>query len=176
MFEVYTNGSLKNAGSAGIVSDAATYFLMLDLCISIGVYGLAFSILAELQTVALSLECVLSSCFLVLHLNSQAAIDVCVLKVALAVPDFHNQCWIKRRHIVNLIRDKNLMVSWIKIKSYSGVYNNDKTDAAASVTAGSPFFLPVDVYEHFLVAKNTTISDNVCYFVRNIFRSVCHAW
>ncbi|KAG9298858.1 hypothetical protein G9A89_015879 [Geosiphon pyriformis] len=40
--------------------------------------------MAELQAVALFLECVLSFCFLDLYFDSQAAINTCILEVALA--------------------------------------------------------------------------------------------
>ncbi|KAG9302831.1 hypothetical protein G9A89_009608 [Geosiphon pyriformis] len=60
-FEVYTDGSLKRAGSANVTCGATAYFLALDLSVGVVVYGLLSSTLAELQTVALFLECVPSS-------------------------------------------------------------------------------------------------------------------
>ncbi|KAG9291575.1 hypothetical protein G9A89_021994 [Geosiphon pyriformis] len=77
-FEVYTNGSLKGAGFVDITCGAAAYFLALDLSVRVVVYGLLSSTLAELQAIALFLECVLSSCKLVLHIDSQAVIDSCL--------------------------------------------------------------------------------------------------
>ncbi|KAG9296576.1 hypothetical protein G9A89_015168 [Geosiphon pyriformis] len=55
-FEVYTDGSLKNAGSAEVVGDVATYFSALDLSVGVVVRDLFSSTMAKLQTVALSLE------------------------------------------------------------------------------------------------------------------------
>ncbi|KAG9305285.1 hypothetical protein G9A89_007780 [Geosiphon pyriformis] len=77
-FEIYTDGSLKNAGSAGVMCGATAYFLALDMGIGVKVRGLLFSIMAELQAIVLALECVLSSCSLNVYLDSQAAIDACV--------------------------------------------------------------------------------------------------
>ncbi|KAG9304509.1 hypothetical protein G9A89_020073 [Geosiphon pyriformis] len=55
-FEVYTDGSLKNAGSTEVIYRAAAYFLVLDMG------GLLSSTMAELQAVALALEYVPFSC------------------------------------------------------------------------------------------------------------------
>ncbi|KAG9304592.1 hypothetical protein G9A89_020156 [Geosiphon pyriformis] len=144
-FEIYTDGSLKNTGFADIISGTATYFLALNISVGIRVYGLGSSTMAELQTVALFLECVLLSCTLVLHLNSQAVIDT---------------------YMFEMLLNKDLIVNWVKIKDYSGVGSNIKVDATTSMAAGSSFFLPVE---------NTVVFSNVCYFIRNIFRSVCCA-
>ncbi|KAG9292939.1 hypothetical protein G9A89_016301 [Geosiphon pyriformis] len=83
-FEVYTNSSLKNAGFASVTNETTTYFSALDISIGIGVYDLLFSTMAKLQTVGLFLECVLSFCKIVLHLNSQAAINACMFEMLFA--------------------------------------------------------------------------------------------
>ncbi|KAG9298322.1 hypothetical protein G9A89_002810 [Geosiphon pyriformis] len=144
-FEVFMDGSLKNFGSAGIVSGTAAYFLALDLSVGIAVQGFLSSTMAELQAVVLSLECVPSSNTVVVHLNSQTAIDA------------------------------YFSVSWVKIKSHSGVSGNVEADLAAGAISGSPFSLLAGVCKHFLVAEDTPVSGNACYFVRNIFYSVCCA-
>ncbi|KAG9303861.1 hypothetical protein G9A89_005771 [Geosiphon pyriformis] len=90
LFEVYTDGLLKNAGSAGIVGSVAVYFLALDMCIGVKICGLVSFTMTELQAVALFLKCVLSFCFVVLHFDSQVAIDACMPEVLFAVPDFCN--------------------------------------------------------------------------------------
>ncbi|KAG9290923.1 hypothetical protein G9A89_011073 [Geosiphon pyriformis] len=89
-FEVFTDGSLRNAGSAEVTCGVATYFLVLDKSIGVTVCGLLSSTIAKLQAVALSLECIPSSSTVVLYLDSQAAIDACVSEMSLATPDFHN--------------------------------------------------------------------------------------
>ncbi|KAG9300611.1 hypothetical protein G9A89_005211 [Geosiphon pyriformis] len=159
-FEVFTDRALKNTGSAEVICGATAYFLVLDK--SIG-------------AVTLALECVPSSSTVVLHLDSQAAIDACVSEMSLVTPDFHNQCWLKRHYIFNLVRDKDLNVSWVKIKGHFGIPGNVEADLAAGAASESPFSLCANVREHFLVAEGVTVSGNACYFVRNIFRSVCSA-
>ncbi|KAG9299375.1 hypothetical protein G9A89_014023 [Geosiphon pyriformis] len=161
-FEVYTNGSLRNAGSVDVACGAAAYFPVLDK--SVGVVA-----------VALALECVLSSCQVILHTDSQAAIDVCLSKLSCTMPDFRNRCWLKRCHIFNLVREKDLEVVWVKVKGHSGISGNVKTDLAAGKAARSPFFLLTRVHKHYLVADNTAISSNACHFVRNIFQSINRA-
>ncbi|KAG9295731.1 hypothetical protein G9A89_001748 [Geosiphon pyriformis] len=86
------DGLLKDTGSAGIASSAAAYFPALNMCVGLGVHGLVSSTITKLQAVTLSLKCVLFFCFLVVYLDSQAAISACVLKIAFATPDFHNPC------------------------------------------------------------------------------------
>ncbi|KAG9297127.1 hypothetical protein G9A89_019408 [Geosiphon pyriformis] len=176
-FEVFTDGSLRNAGSAEVACGAAAYFLVLDMSIGVAVRGLLSSTMAELQAVALALECVLSSSTVVLRLDSQAAIDACVSKMSLVASDFRNQCWLERRHIFNLVRDKDLSVSWVKMKGHSGILGNVRADLAAEAASGSPFSLCANVREHFLVAEGVAVSGNAHHFVRNIFRSIrCACW
>ncbi|KAG9295234.1 hypothetical protein G9A89_000057 [Geosiphon pyriformis] len=174
-FEVFTDGSLKNAGSAEIACGAAAYFPVLDKSISVTVRGLLSSTMAELQAVALALECVPSSSTVVLHLDSQAAINTCVSEMSLVVSDFRNQCWLERRHIFNLVRDKDLSVSWVKVKGHSGIPGNVRADLAVGAASGSLFSLCANVREHFLVAESIAVSGNARHFVRNIFRSICCA-
>ncbi|KAG9305774.1 hypothetical protein G9A89_001062 [Geosiphon pyriformis] len=173
--DVYTDGSLKSAGSSSVVSGAAAYFSALDVGVGVGVCGLLSSILSELQAVALALECISSSYLVVLHLDSQAAIDTCMSELAFVVPNFCNHCWIERRHIVNLIRNKDLAVSWVKVKGHSGVPGNDQADALAGKTADSPISLLSGVCKCFLLAEGTAVLGNACHFVRDVFKSVCHA-
>ncbi|KAG9291853.1 hypothetical protein G9A89_012138 [Geosiphon pyriformis] len=141
-FEVYTDRSLRNAGLVDAACGAAAYFLVLDRSVGVVIGGLLFSTLTELQAVVLALECVPFSCQVILHTDSQAAINVCLSELSCTMPDFHNQCWLKRRHIFNLVRKKDLEVVWVKVKSHSGV----------------------SVHEHYLVAENTAISGNACHF------------
>ncbi|KAG9307135.1 hypothetical protein G9A89_016963 [Geosiphon pyriformis] len=130
-FDVYTNGLLKFADSSSVISRATAYFPALDSGVSIGIHGLLSSTLLELQAVALALKCIPLSCAVVLHLNSQAAINAYVSKLAFAV----------------------------KVKGHSGVSGNDRTDMLAGEAAGSSFSLLARVHECFLVAEGTTISE-----------------
>ncbi|KAG9299844.1 hypothetical protein G9A89_003388 [Geosiphon pyriformis] len=160
-FEVYTDGSLKNIGSAEI----AAYFPALDLSISVVIWGLLLSIMAKLQAVALSFECVPSSSTVVLHLDSQAAIDTCVSEMSLTTSNFHNQYWLERHHIFNLVKNKDLNMSWVKVKGHSRILGNMRANLAAGAASGSLFSLLANVCKHFLVAKGTAVSGNACYFV-----------
>ncbi|KAG9295724.1 hypothetical protein G9A89_001741 [Geosiphon pyriformis] len=96
MFDVNTQAYayefLKCAGSAEVTSGAAAYFLAADADIRIRMAGLLSSTLTELQAVGLALECVSSLCLVVLYLDSQAAIDVCISEASVTMLDFHNQC------------------------------------------------------------------------------------
>ncbi|KAG9307633.1 hypothetical protein G9A89_023198 [Geosiphon pyriformis] len=137
--------------------------------------GLLSSTLAELQAIALALKCVPFFCTVVLYTDSQAVIDACVSEMSSVVPDFHAPSWIKRCYIFNLIYEKNINVKWIKIRSYSGIYGNEKTNAAAGDATCSQFSLSVGVQECFLVAENMVVSNNAQHFVRNLYRFVCYA-
>ncbi|KAG9292710.1 hypothetical protein G9A89_008298 [Geosiphon pyriformis] len=134
-FEVYTDRSLRNAGSVNAACGAAAYFPVLDRSVGVVVGGLLSSTLAELQAVALALECVPSSCRVILHTDSQAAIDICLSELSCAMPDFHNWCWLKRCHIFNLVRKKDLKVVWTKVKDHSGVSDNVKANLVAEDAA-----------------------------------------
>ncbi|KAG9294984.1 hypothetical protein G9A89_017778 [Geosiphon pyriformis] len=175
-FEAYTNGSLKRAGTADVSSSAAVYFPALGLGVGVKVCGLLSSTMAELQAVALALECVSSSSSVVLYFDSQAAINVCIFEMLLKVPDFRNHYWIERRHVFDLIRDKDLSVNWIKIKDHAGVLGNMEVNRFARETACSFFVLPIRIWVRFLVADDTVVSSNACHFVRNVFRSICYAY
>ncbi|KAG9293615.1 hypothetical protein G9A89_005618 [Geosiphon pyriformis] len=174
-FEVFTNGLLKKAGSAGVTSRAAAYFLVLDLCIGVLVHGLVFSTIAKLQTVALFLEYVSFFSIVFVYFNSQTAINAYLAELSSAVSDFHNLCWIERCHIFNLIRKKYLNVAWVKVKRHLGVSGNVMADLMVGVAVCSLFSLLAGVCKHFLVAEDTPVSGNAHYFVRNIFWSVCCA-
>ncbi|KAG9299354.1 hypothetical protein G9A89_014002 [Geosiphon pyriformis] len=154
------NGSLKNLGSTDVTSSAAVYFPAVNFSLGVRVQGLLSSTLAELQAVALVLECVPSSCTVALYIDSQAAIDACMSKMFSAVPDFHTPCWVKKHYIFNLIHKKDISVKWIKIKSHSGICGNVKTNTAASNTMCSWFSLPVGVQKHFLVTEGMVVFGN----------------
>ncbi|KAG9302605.1 hypothetical protein G9A89_007309 [Geosiphon pyriformis] len=175
LFDVYMDDSLKFAGSANVVSSVAVYFSVLDMRIDIGVYGLLFFTMTELQTVALSLECVPSFSSVVLYLDNQTAINACMSEVSCNFPDFHNQYWIERRHISNLIKNKDLFVYWVKVKSHSGIPSNMRANVLTGEVTGSFFMLLAEVHKHFLMAENSVVFGNACYFVRNIFCFICYA-
>ncbi|KAG9298209.1 hypothetical protein G9A89_002697 [Geosiphon pyriformis] len=146
------------------------------MSISIRVDGLLSSTMAELQAIALSLECVPFSCMVIVHANSQAAIDACISEMLLSVPDFCSFCWLERYWIFDLVCEKDLSVYWVKVKGHFGVVGNVKANAAAGDAVFSHLFLPVGVQKCFLVAENTPVSGNTRHFVRGLYKFVCHAW
>ncbi|KAG9288372.1 hypothetical protein G9A89_021403 [Geosiphon pyriformis] len=68
-------GSLNGLGTIDMKAGAAVFFEAINLGLSVGVSGLVFSTLAELQAIALTLECVLSFRVVDLFLDSQMALD-----------------------------------------------------------------------------------------------------
>ncbi|KAG9295519.1 hypothetical protein G9A89_013548, partial [Geosiphon pyriformis] len=86
--EVYTDGFLKSAGSAKMTCGAVAYFPATNVSIGIRVFGLLSSTLAELQTIALALECVPASCNVALYSDSQSVINACVSETSLTMSDF----------------------------------------------------------------------------------------
>ncbi|KAG9301790.1 hypothetical protein G9A89_003337 [Geosiphon pyriformis] len=149
-FSDLCNGLLKNFGFFIVAGSAAVYFSTINHSIGIRVRGLMSSTLAELQTVALALKCV----------PSFTVIDVCVSKLSYLVPNFQVLCWMEKCYIFNLIRKKDLSMSWVKVKDYSGVCGNIKANAAVGI---------------LLIAENIVMSGNTHYFIRDMFRSVCWA-
>ncbi|KAG9290892.1 hypothetical protein G9A89_011042 [Geosiphon pyriformis] len=164
LHEVFTDGSLKNFGSADVVSSVAAFFPVIDMNIDIRVDRLLSSTMAKLQAIALSLECVPSFCMVIVYADSQAAIDVCVFEMSLSIPDFHFSCWLERRRIFDLVHKKDLSVHWIKVKGHSEIVGNVRADATAGDAVFSCLFLPVSVQECFLVAENTPVSGNTHHF------------
>ncbi|KAG9298236.1 hypothetical protein G9A89_002724 [Geosiphon pyriformis] len=74
---VYTDGSLKNLGTTGYRTGAATFFKNINLGLDVGVSDLMSSTLAELQTIALALKCVPAFSSVQLFSNSQSVLDAC---------------------------------------------------------------------------------------------------
>ncbi|KAG9304321.1 hypothetical protein G9A89_019883 [Geosiphon pyriformis] len=169
---VYTDGSLRNLGMVSCKAGTAAFFEDISLDLGVGVSGLMSSTLAELQAIALALECIFSSSLVCLFSDSQFALDACKLKLGLLHPDFRSQCWIKYWHIVNLIHRQNLRVSWHKVKGHSGVEENEQTNVIAGSDSFSSWFLSLHLDEHFLVANSIVISGNSRRFVQDIFYSI----
>ncbi|KAG9286845.1 hypothetical protein G9A89_012395 [Geosiphon pyriformis] len=116
--------------------------------------------MAELQTIALALECVLISNSVHLFSDSQSTLNACKLELGLVCPNFCNKCWVKRQHIVNGICSKNLKINWHKIKDHSGFLGNKHTDMITSTASLSSWCLPSCLDEHFIVANGSVISGN----------------
>ncbi|KAG9290919.1 hypothetical protein G9A89_011069 [Geosiphon pyriformis] len=88
----YTNKSLSGLGTFDMKAGAAVFFENISMGLGVGVFSLMFSIMVELQAIALAFKCVLSFHTINLFLDSQAALDTCKSKLELAHPDFKNWC------------------------------------------------------------------------------------
>ncbi|KAG9298015.1 hypothetical protein G9A89_018843 [Geosiphon pyriformis] len=155
---VYMDKSLSNLGTASCKAGAVTYFEDISLGLGVCVLGLMLFTLAELQAIALALECVPPSSSVLLFLESQFALNTCKSKLSLACPDFHNQCWVKRCHI-----------------SYFGISGNKCTDAIAGAASLSNWHFSLHLDEYFLIADGGIVFGNSRHFVHDIYCSVCHA-
>ncbi|KAG9286135.1 hypothetical protein G9A89_010149 [Geosiphon pyriformis] len=143
---VYMDGSLTNLGTRNCTAGTGVFFSNIDLGLDIGVLGLLSSTLAEMQAIALALECVPSSSSVRLFSDSQAALNACKSELGLVCLDFRNLCWVERQLIVNTIRDRNLMVEWHKVKVHFA-------DAIVRASSHSGWFLPSHLNACFLLAN-----------------------
>ncbi|KAG9284951.1 hypothetical protein G9A89_009761 [Geosiphon pyriformis] len=91
------------------------------------------------------------------------------MSVGIAVHGFLSSTIVELQAIALFLKNKDLIVNWIKIKSYFGIAGIVKANFAAEVAVQSSFFLLVNVQKHFLVADNTAVFSSAHYFVKNIF-------
>ncbi|KAG9288103.1 hypothetical protein G9A89_017698 [Geosiphon pyriformis] len=145
---VYTDSSLRNLGTFQVVCGAAIYFPGLNKGLGVEVHSVLSSTLAELQAVALALECVSASVLMALHTDSQVAINACMAEL-------------------------DLTVCWIKIKGHVGITGNVLADALAEQAVYSGVSLPARINCRYVVADGRPVSGNACHFVRNIFHFIC---
>ncbi|KAG9300605.1 hypothetical protein G9A89_005205 [Geosiphon pyriformis] len=89
---VYTDRSLKGLDTVGCKAGIAAFFEDINLSLGISVLGLMSYTLAEMQAIALALECVLLSSSVYLYLDSQSVLNACSLELNLVHSDFHNWC------------------------------------------------------------------------------------
>ncbi|KAG9305255.1 hypothetical protein G9A89_001517 [Geosiphon pyriformis] len=168
-FSIYTDGSLSDLETVDMKAGAAVFFEDIGMGLGVGVFGLMFSTLMELQAIALALECIPSS--------YSAALNACRLEMKLVCPDFRNWCWIECHHIVNVIHRKNLNVNWCKVKRHSKVLGNERANKLARAAALSGWHLPHSVDECYLRSGGAAIFGNSRHFIRDIFWSVyCAHW
>ncbi|KAG9295592.1 hypothetical protein G9A89_000957 [Geosiphon pyriformis] len=164
---VYMDGSLKNLGMLDCRAGAVAFFKDINLGLSISVCGLVSSTLVELQAIALALECIPASC--------SAALDACKSELGLVCPDFHNQFWVECQHIRDIIYNKNLKVSWHKIKGHFGILGNNYANSFVDAASFSNWFLPPSMNKHFLLANGGIVFGNSRHFVQDVFCAVCCA-
>ncbi|KAG9304332.1 hypothetical protein G9A89_019894 [Geosiphon pyriformis] len=143
---VYTNGSLSGLGIGEVACGAAVFFFEVDMGVGVRVQGLLSSTLVELQTIVLALECILSSCSVVLHSDSQGTLDACVLE--------------------------NISVRWVKVKEHSSIMGNNHVDAFAHAIVHFNLALPVGISDRFLIVDGFAISGNARHFVHDIYYAI----
>ncbi|KAG9305201.1 hypothetical protein G9A89_010709 [Geosiphon pyriformis] len=151
VLSVYTDGSLKNLDTVGYKAGAAAFFEDIGMGLGVGVSGLMSSIMAELQAIALALECVPVFNNVYLFSDSQSALDACKSELDM--------------HIANIISSKVLNIAWHKVKGHSGVLGNKHADVIAGADFVSDWFFPPHLDEHFLMADNNIVSGNSRHFV-----------
>ncbi|KAG9285948.1 hypothetical protein G9A89_002368 [Geosiphon pyriformis] len=176
VLSVYTDGLLRNLGTIGCKVGAVAFFEDIGMGLGVGVSGLMSSTMAELQAIALALECILVFSNVHLFLDSQSALDACKLELGMVASDFQNQCWIKCWHIANVISSKVLNVTWRKVKGYSGVLENKHADVIADADFVSDWFLPPHLDEYFLMTDGNIVSGNLRHFVHDTFHAMCRAY
>ncbi|KAG9307666.1 hypothetical protein G9A89_023231 [Geosiphon pyriformis] len=152
-FPSMNDRSLSSLGTVSIKTGTAAFFEDIHLGLGIRVSGIVSSTLAELQAIALALECIPLFCSVDLFSDSQAALNACKSESLLIHPDFRNQCWIEHCHITDVIQNKNLNMNWVKIKGHSGVLGNK-------------------IGECFLRSSDSVVFGNLRHFVHDVFRSV----
>ncbi|KAG9304022.1 hypothetical protein G9A89_005932 [Geosiphon pyriformis] len=151
---VYMDGSVKNLGTIGCRAGTAAFFENINLGLGVGIQGLMLSTLAELQAIALALECMPAARSVHLFSNNQTALDTC-------------------RSEFDLV--KNLRVKWCKVKSHSGILRNDYIDSFIDTASLSGWYFPPHVDKHFLLADGDVVSGNSRHFVHDVFHVVCQA-
>ncbi|KAG9306716.1 hypothetical protein G9A89_004263 [Geosiphon pyriformis] len=129
--------------------------LDIDLGLGVGILGLMSSILAEMQTIALALECIPPFSSVHLFSDSQSALDACKSELGLV---------------------KNLRVSWLKVKDHFDVLENEHANALANAVSLSKQYFPLHLNEHFLVANSYLVFSNSRHFVRDVFCSICYVY
>ncbi|KAG9290827.1 hypothetical protein G9A89_010976 [Geosiphon pyriformis] len=136
MILVYTDGSVKGFGTSNAVRRTAAYFSDLSLHIGVEVHDMLSSTLAEMQAVVLAFECI------------PASLDACQAKLS------------------NLVKYKNISVTWLKVKGHSGILDNEHANWLADLVTSSRLVLSANVKENFLMADGKIISDNARCFTR----------
>ncbi|KAG9289440.1 hypothetical protein G9A89_008001 [Geosiphon pyriformis] len=171
---VYTDGSLSNLGTVGCRTGTTVFFKDIDLSLDVSVLGLISFTLAELQAIVLALECVSLLSSVKLFSDSQSALDVCKSELGLVCSDFCNQYWVERYHIVNVIYNKNLKISWHKVKSHFGILGNKCANMIAGDASLSGWYFSHYLDEKFIVVDSSVAGSEIVKFVCSLslnFRS-----
>ncbi|KAG9286655.1 hypothetical protein G9A89_012205 [Geosiphon pyriformis] len=154
---VYTDNSLAGLDTVGMWASAATFFDGVDLGLGVEVSGLVSSTIAELQAIALALECVPPSSSVYLFSDSQAALDTCKSELGLVFSEFRNRYWLER------------------FKRHFGIVGNECVDALTTAATMSEHSLPLHVNVCYILVGGVAVFGNSRYFVCDIFHCVHHA-
>ncbi|KAG9293355.1 hypothetical protein G9A89_007601, partial [Geosiphon pyriformis] len=160
---VYTDSLVKDLGSLSAHGGATTYFPDVNTSVGVKVNGLLLSILVEMQTIALALKCVSTSRLVILYINSQASLDLCKFTSDVAGFDFHDKCWIEKKHIYCIIAKKIY---------HFGVVGNKRADFYADAAVTSKFFLSIVILYHFLVIEGRLVSENAYHVAKKLFNAI----
>ncbi|KAG9298605.1 hypothetical protein G9A89_000824 [Geosiphon pyriformis] len=144
----------------------------MNTSIKIKVDGLLLSTLIKLQAIAFALEYMSTSQSVDLFTNNQALLDMCNSINDVSGPDFHNKCWIEKKHIHQVISKKGLSITWNKVKDYSGVVGNKYANFYANATVTFRSFLPFVVFYRFFNVEGRLISRNAHYIAKILFNAV----
>ncbi|KAG9287393.1 hypothetical protein G9A89_023765 [Geosiphon pyriformis] len=90
LFDIFMDSSVKNLGSANVISGTAVYFLAINLSFGVGIWDLLSFTLAKLQAIALALKCV----------SSFSAIDACVSEMSSVIRGHFGICGNKKADAV----------------------------------------------------------------------------
>ncbi|KAG9298400.1 hypothetical protein G9A89_000399 [Geosiphon pyriformis] len=115
---------------------AAVFFENISLGLRIRISGLMFSTLAELQAIALAVECVSPNSLVSVFMDSQAVLDVCKSELGLVYPDFQNCCWLAQ------------------IKGHSSVMGNKHADILVDAASFSLWCLIPHVKKCYILAED----------------------
>ncbi|KAG9290240.1 hypothetical protein G9A89_022216 [Geosiphon pyriformis] len=104
----------------------------------------------------------------ILGLLSSMLVELQVIALALeCVLDFST-----KEHIHQAISNKNLSVTWRKVKRHSDVIENKHVDFFANMVTLSKSVLFLSIPCCFLSVENRSVSGNTRYFFRNLFKAI----
>ncbi|KAG9291041.1 hypothetical protein G9A89_012913 [Geosiphon pyriformis] len=161
---VYMDGFLKNLGSVGCKAGAATFFENINLGLDIGVSGLMFSTMIELQAIALVLECVPLSSSVHLFSDNQSALDACKSELGLV----KDHLGIARNKHANVVANVTFLSDWC----FSSCLNECFIVADGGVISGNSRYFVHNVYYSICCAHWKVGSASVCTY----FMKALHYW
>ncbi|KAG9301124.1 hypothetical protein G9A89_012507 [Geosiphon pyriformis] len=157
------DGFLSGLSTFGMKAGAVVFFEDINLSLGVEVFELVSFTMAELQAIALALECVPLFHSIDLFSDNQAALDACKSESKLMHPNFRNWCWIKHCHIANVV-----------FRGHSGVLGNEQADTFTGAAALSDMRLLHMINEHFLRAGGATVGSGFWVLVDSLHADALH--